>query len=89
MAGGSSIALLVAATIAVTILLAVKYPRLVRDSFLEPIESARTLFGLAIGILAVWYALNSGVAWMMGLALLGVAFVTAYVYFEEPHNDIR
>lgn len=88
MANGSTF-VLVALTAAATLVLAVQYPTLVRDRFVEPIESARTLFGLLIGVLAVWYALQSGVVWMMGLALIGVAFVTGYLFFEEPHKDIR
>lgn len=89
MAGDSTALVLVGITVAVTLLLAIQYPRLVRDRFVNPIESARTLFGLTLAALAVWYGLKSGVGWMMALALIGVAWVAGYVYFEEPHRDIR
>lgn len=80
---------LVALTVLATLALARWYPTLVRDRFVEPIDGLRTLIGILVGIAFIWHALNSGVTWMILLALAGVAFVTGYLYFEQPHNDIR
>lgn len=80
---------LLVATVAVTLALIHIYPTAVRRRFFEPIEGMRTLLGALILVVGVWYALNTGVAWMVGLAIVGAAFITAFLYYEEPHKDIR
>lgn len=76
-------------TVAVTLLLIRYRTEAVRRYFFKPIESGRLIFGAFILIAGVITALNSGVAWMMILGLVGIAFATAFFYFEEPHKDIR
>jgi len=80
---------LVLVTVGLTVALIRWRPRAVREYFFNPIENGRTLLGALILIAGVITALNSGVAWMMLLALVGVAFATTYFYFEEPHKEIR
>lgn len=85
----TSLVLIVALTVAVTVVLLMSYPRTLRDYFFEPIENARTVLGLLIGAVSIYSALKSGVAWMMVLALGGIAFGVAFVYYREPHKEIR
>lgn len=89
MASSSLIIALVAATVLVTAALLIWRPLLVRDFFYEPIEQGRTILGLLLVSIGAWVALNSGVAYQMFIALLGIAFVVSYIYFEQPHEDIR
>jgi len=53
------------------------------------VERGRTLIGGVIIIVGSWTALRSGIAWMMALALGAIAFMTLFVYFEQPHKEIR
>lgn len=80
---------LVAVTVVVTLLLAMFRTDAARGYLFDPVEKARTLIGGLIIIVGAWTALRSGVMWMMALALGAIAFLTLFVYFEEPHNDIR
>lgn len=80
---------LIVATVAMTLALIHFYPTAVRNNFFEPIEGMRTVFGVIILGAGVWYFLNTGVGWMIGIAIVGIAFVTAYLYYEEPHKEIR
>lgn len=89
MAGDTIIIGLVVGTAVVTLGLLAMYPDRMRNLFYEPVQSARNVIGILLAAVASWVALNSGVAWQMGLALIGIAFVVAFVYFEEPHRDIR
>lgn len=89
MAGETVIVGLVAGTIVLTLFLLVRYPRAMRAYFFDPIEQGRLIIGLIILVVGAWTLLNSGVPYLMAFALVGVAFVTAYVYIEEPHQEIR
>ncbi len=53
------------------------------------VERGRTLIGGVIITVGTWTALRSGIVWMMALALGGIAFMTLFVYFEQPHKEIR
>ncbi len=61
----------------------------VKEYFFNPIENGRTVLGAFILIAGVVTALKSGVAWMMLLALVGIAFGVAYLEYEQPHKEIR
>lgn len=89
MADETLIIALVAVTIAVTGFLLARRPDTVRRYFFEPIENGRMIVGLLVLVLASWTFLRSGVAWLMLVALLGIAFAVTFVYFEEPHKEIR
>lgn len=78
-----------AATIVVTYLLTQMYTGRVRRLFFSPIERGRTVIGLVILVIGAWTLLRSGVAWMILIAIFGIAFATTFVYFEEPHKEIR
>lgn len=80
---------LVAVTVVLTLLFAMFRTNAARGYLFDPIEKARTVIGGIIIVIGAWTALRSGVAWMMALALGAIAFVTLFVYFEEPHEDIR
>lgn len=80
---------LVAVTVVITLLFAMFRTNAARGYLFDPIEKARTVIGGIIIVIGAWTALRSGVAWMMALALGAIAFVTLFVYFEEPHEDIR
>jgi len=53
------------------------------------VEKGRTLIGAIIIVVGAWTALRSGIVWMMALALGAIAFMTLFVYFEQPHKEIR
>ena len=76
-------------TIVVTLLFAMLRPNAARGYLFDPVEKARTVLGGLIIIVGAWTALRSGVMWMMALALGAIAFVTLFVYFEQPHKEIR
>ncbi len=80
---------LVVLTVVVTLLLAMFRTNAAREYLFDPVEKARTVIGAIIIIVGAWTALRSGVIWMMVLALGAVAFVTLFIYFEEPHKEIR
>lgn len=89
MTSDTLLAALVVVTIVVTWLLVRARPGDVRRYFFAPIENGRTVIGGLILLAGVITALQSGVAWMVMLALIGVAFAVTFVYYEEPHKDIR
>lgn len=80
---------LVAVAVVLTLGVIAAYPRTVREFVFEPLESARTVLGIVFAVIAAWTALRSGVVWMMLLALGVIAFGTMFVYFEQPHKDLR
>ncbi len=53
------------------------------------VEKGRTLIGAIVIVVGAWTALRSGIAWMMALALGAIGFMTLFVYFEQPHKEIR
>lgn len=89
MPGDTIILGLVVGTIVLTLGLLIMYPDAMRQAFYEPLKRLRLLGGVLLLAVGSWVALNSGVAWQMGVALVGIAFVVAFVYYEEPHQDIR
>lgn len=62
---------------------------IVRTYFFEPFEQGRLLAAtlLAVLIIATW--IRSGTPWKVVSALLLVAFATAFIVFEKPHQDIK
>lgn len=80
---------LAALTVLVTLLFAMFREEAARGYLFDPVEKARTLLGGVILVIGAWTALRSGVMWMMALALFAIAFVTLFVYFEQPHKEIR
>lgn len=80
---------LVIVTILGTVALLRLYPTATRRYFFEPIENGRTAAGAFFLVIGVIYALQSGVAWMVLLAIVGIAFAVSFIYFEEPHKEIR
>jgi len=80
---------LVAVTVVATLLLAMFQTNTAREYLFDPVEKARTVIGAIIITVGAWTALRSGVIWMMALALGAIAFVTLFIYFEEPHKEIR
>jgi hypothetical protein len=89
MASNTFIAGVVIATALLTLAAIMWREDLIRHHVFEPLEQGRTLIGLIVTGLGAWVALNSGVAWQMFIALGGIAFVVMYLYFEQPHEDIR
>jgi|AntDeeMinimDraft_5_1070356.scaffolds.fasta_scaffold01429_8 hypothetical protein len=80
---------LVAVTVVVTLLIAAFRTQAARNYLFNPVEKARTVIGSVIIVVGAWTALRSGVVWMMALALGATAFITLFVYFEQPHKEIR
>ena len=62
---------------------------MVRAYFFEPLEQGRLLGGALLAILIVVTWVRSGTPWKVVTALLLVAFVVAFVAFEQPHRDIK
>jgi cobalamin synthase len=89
MTSDTVLATLVVVTILATVAAARLYPTATRAYFFEPIESARTVGGAVLLLFAVVTFLQSGVAWLMLVAILLLAFAVTFVYFEEPHKEIR
>lgn len=79
---------LVAVTVLASLLLAMFRGDTAQRMFMT-VEKGRTLIGALIIIVGAWTALRSGIAWMMALALGAIAFLTLFVYFEQPHKEIR
>jgi len=61
----------------------------VQAYFFGPLERGRALGAVLIGGLIVLTWLRSGVGWKIVAAMVIVAFGVAFVYFEEPHRDVR
>ncbi|WP_373190025.1 hypothetical protein [Halolamina sp.] len=80
---------LIAVTVVVTLLIAMFRTKAAENYLFRPVEKARTVIGATVIIVGAWTALRSGVVWMMALALGAIAFVTLFVYFEEPHKEIK
>lgn len=89
MTSDAIVSLLAILTVVITLLLIRFRDGAVRRYFFNPIENGRILFGGLILVAGVITGLKSGVAYMVFLALIGIAFGTAFVYYEEPHKDIR
>jgi len=89
MTSNTLVAGLVIVTVAVTVALIKLKPNALKRYWYQPIENGRTILGgliLAAGVVTFLY---SGVAYLMLAALAGIAFAVTFVYYEEPHKDIR
>lgn len=80
---------IVAATVVATLLLAIFKEDTARQYLFHPVDQARTVIGALFITIGAWTALRSGVVWMMLLALGAIAFITLFIYFEQPHQQIR
>lgn len=86
---GNLAAVLVISVVALTAVAIYLRGDMVRAYFFEPLEQGRLAIGALVAILLVATWVRSGTPWKVLTALLLVAFVVAYIAYEQPHRDIK
>lgn len=87
MVSDTAIMLLAVVALAGGAYLATRRPGTIRPIF-QFVESIRLVIGLVFIVLFAWFALSSGVGYMIVAALFLLAFVGAYIGFERPFDEV-